>query len=232
MIKGKTVLAIIPARGGSKGVPRKNIRFVAGKPLIAWTIEESRKSEYIDRTILSSDDEEIIAIARQWNCDVPFVRPAELAHDHVTGVEPILHAMATIHEKYDYVVVLQPTSPLRLVEDIDGCIEKCVLQNAPVCVTVTTPDKSPYWMYFLDNQGKLNPVIKQKDNVLLRQQLKSVYSLNGAVYVAKTDWFMKNNKFISEETIAYPMPKIRSIDVDTGLDLKICEILLRERSNK
>lgn len=229
MIKGKTVLAIIPARGGSKGVPRKNIRFVAGKPLIVWTIEESGKSEYIDRTILSSDDEEIIAIARQWNCDVPFVRPAELARDHVTGIEPVLHAIETIPEKHDYVVLLQPTSPLRLVEDIDGCIEKCVSQNAPVCVTVTTPDKSPYWMYFLDNQGKLNPVIKQEDIVLLRQQLKSVYLLNGAVYVAKTDWFMKNKKFVSDETVAYLMPKTRSMDIDTEWDLKICEILLSER---
>jgi N-acylneuraminate cytidylyltransferase len=229
MIKGKTVLAVIPARGGSKGVPRKNIRIVAGKPLIAWTIEESKKSEYIDRTILSSDDEEIITIARQWNCEVPFVRPAELARDHVSGIEPVLHVIETIPEKYDYVVLLQPTSPLRLVGDIDGCIEKCIFQNAAACVTVTTPDKSPYWMYFLDNQGKLNPIIKQDEPILLRQQLKSVYTLNGAVYVAETGWFLKNNEFISGETVAYPMPKIRSLDVDTELDLKICEILLSER---
>jgi CMP-N,N'-diacetyllegionaminic acid synthase len=229
MIQGKTVLAIIPARGGSKGVPRKNLRLVAGKPLIAWTIAESGKSQYIDRTILSSDDEAIIAIARQWNCEVPFVRPAELAEDHVPGEEPVLHAIETINGKYDYVVLLQPTSPLRLVEDIDGCIDKCITQNAPACVTVTTPDKSPYWMYFLDNQGRLNPVIKQKKIPSLRQQLKSVYSLNGAVYVAKTDWFMKNKEFISDETVAYPMPKNRSIDIDTEWDLKICEILLSER---
>jgi CMP-N,N'-diacetyllegionaminic acid synthase len=229
MIEGKTVLAIIPARGGSKGVPRKNIRFIAGKPLIAWTIKESKKSKYLDRIILSSDDEEIIAVARQWNCDVPFARPPELSQDHITGIDPILHAIETIQDNYDYVVVLQPTSPLRLVEDIDGCIEKCVSQNASACVTVTEVEKSPYWMYFLDDEEKLNPVLEQGDHELLRQLLKKAYALNGAVYVAKTDWFTKHNKFISEATIAYLMPKSRSIDIDTELDLRICEILLLEK---
>jgi N-acylneuraminate cytidylyltransferase len=229
MINGKSILAIIPARGGSKGVPRKNIRLVAGKPLIAWTIEAARKSKYLDRIILSSEDEEIIRIARHWNCEVPFIRPAELAQDHVTGIEPILHAIETIPEKYDYIVVLQPTCPLRIAEDIDGCIEKCALQNEPVCVTVTKPDKSPYWMYSLDSTGKLKPIMKQKKTVLLRQQLEDIYALNGAVYVANTDWLLKNKIFISDETVAYLMSKTRSIDIDTEFDLKICEILLLEK---
>lgn len=226
MINGKKVLAVIPARGGSKGVPRKNIRVIAGKPLIAWTIEEARKSAYIDLTILSSDDEEIISIARQWNCEVPFIRPAELAQDHISGIEPVLHALQAIPEKYDYVVLLQPTSPLRLAEDIDGCLEKCVSQNAPVCVTVTIPDKSPYWMYYLDNKERLCPVIQQESTDLLRQHVKRVYALNGAVYVAETTWFMINRNFISDETVAYVMPKIRSMDIDTEWDLNICDILL------
>jgi len=229
MIIGKTILAIIPARGGSKGIPRKNIRHVAGKPLIAWTIEEAKKSKYLDRTILSSDDDEIIGVARRWNCDVPFIRPVELAQDNVTGIEPVLHALETIKENFDYVVLLQPTSPLRVVEDIDECIEKCILQSAPVCVTVTTPDKSPYWMYLLDDQGRLRSIMEQKNTILLRQQFESVYALNGAVYVARTDWFIKNRKFISNETIAYPMPKTRSIDIDTEWDLKMCDIVLSER---
>ena len=230
MVNGKRVLAIIPARGGSKGVSRKNIRLVAGKPLIAWTIEEAGKSKYIDRLILSSEDEEIIAIARQWECDVPFVRPAELAQDHISGMEPVIHALETIPEKYDYVVLLQPTSPLRIVEDIDGCIEKCVSQNAPACITVTKPDKSPYWMFCFDNSEKLVPIIQQENRGLLRQNLDHVYVLNGSVYVAKTDWFMENKKFISEETVAYLMPKIRSMDIDTEWDLKICDVLLPKRN--
>ena len=232
MIAGKTVLAVIPARGGSKGVFRKNLCLVAGKPLIAWAIEESKKSAYIDRTILSSEDEEIIAVARQWNCEVPFVRPAELAEDDVPGDKPILHAIAAIQQKYDYVVLLQPTSPLRLVEDIDGCIEKCISENVPACVTVTTPDKSPYWMYFLNDHGKLNHVIERDNIPSLRQQLKRVYALNGAVYVAKTEWFVKNQKFVTDQTIAYVMPKERSIDIDTEMDLKICDLLLSENINR
>nr|HPK54819.1 acylneuraminate cytidylyltransferase family protein [Smithellaceae bacterium] len=117
MIQGKTVLAIIPARGGSKGIPRKNITNLAGKPLIAWTIEEAKKSKYIDRLILSSEDNEIIQVAKEWGCEVPFIRPRELAEDDTLGIEPVLHALNTIKKKYDYVVLLQPTSPLRSVDD-------------------------------------------------------------------------------------------------------------------
>lgn len=116
-----TFLAIIPARGGSKGVPRKNIRNLAGKPLIAWTIEEAKKSKYINRVILSSDDNEIIEIAKNYNCEVPFVRPKNIAEDNTPGIDPVLHAIKQC-PGYDYVVLLQPTSPLRTVEDIDGCI--------------------------------------------------------------------------------------------------------------
>lgn len=229
MYKGKRILAVIPARGGSKGVPCKNIRIVAGKPLIAWTVEEARKSKYIDRTIISSDDNEILGVAQMLNCDAPFVRPAALAQDHVTGIEPVLHALQKINEKFDYIVLLQPTSPLRIVDDIDGCIKKCLSKNACACVTVCPVDKSPYWMYSFDGRGRLRPIIKQKDTVLLRQKLDDVYALNGAVYVARNDWFIKNKKFISDGTIAYLMPKARSVDIDTEFDLKVCNLLLLNR---
>ncbi|MEH2097772.1 acylneuraminate cytidylyltransferase family protein, partial [Nostoc sp.] len=121
MIHGKKVLAIIPARGGSKAVPRKNIREIGGKPLIAWTIEEAKKSQYIDRLILSSEDDEIISIAQKWGCEIAFKRPVELAQDDTPGIAPVLHALNQL-PIYDYVVLLQPTSPLRQVIDIDGCI--------------------------------------------------------------------------------------------------------------
>ncbi len=233
MIFGKSVLAIIPARGGSKGLPRKNIRIAAGKPLIAWSILEAQKSKYIDRLILSSEDEEIISIARQWKCDVPFIRPAELATDHISGIEPVLHAIGSLEEKYDYVVLLQPTSPLRIAEDIDGCIQRCVLKDSPVCVTVTEPDKSPYWMFSIeDNSERMVPFIKQKNIVLLRQNLKKLYALNGSVYVARIDWLLKIKKFITDETIAYVMPKERSIDIDTELDFTFCEFLLAKDKPK
>lgn len=226
MYKNKRVLAIIPARGGSKGVLRKNIRLVAGRPLIAWTIEEAKKSKYIDRVILSSDDDEIIKVARRWVCEAPFVRPGKLAEDNAPVVESVLHALDALNEEFDYLVLLQPTSPLRLAEDIDSCIEKCILEDAPACVAVTAPCKNPYWMYHVDGKGRLRPIIKQKDIFLLRQQVKNVYALNGAVYVAETGWFKKNKKFICRDTVAYQMPENRSIDIDTELDLRVCDMLL------
>lgn len=232
MIFGKSVLAVIPARGGSKGVLRKNIRIAAGKPLIAWSILEAQKSKYVDRLILSSEDEEIISIARQWKCDVPFIRPAELATDDISGIEPVLHALRSLPEQYDYVVLLQPTSPLRIAEDIDGCIRRCVLKDSPACVTVTEPDKSPYWMFYINDWERIVPLIQQEKIVLLRQDLKNVYVLNGCVYVAEIDWLLKNKKFITEETVAHVMPKERSIDIDTELDLAFCEFLLKRQGQK
>ena len=225
MINGKSVLAIIPARGGSKGVPRKNIREVGGKPLIAWTIEEAKKSKYIDRLILSSENDEIIAVARQWGCEVPFVRPSELARDDTPGIEPVLHAIEAIPEKYDYVVVLQPTSPLRKAGDIDGCIERCIQDEAPACVSVTVPDKSPYWMFTLEDSGKLR-LLMDTELISNRQALPKVYELNGAVYVAETDWLIENKSYITNGTHAFIMPAERSLDIDSEAELKYCNFIM------
>lgn len=220
MIKNKTVLAIIPARGGSKGVPRKNIRELGGKPLIAWTIEAAKKSNYIDRLILSSEDPEIIAIAKQWGCEVPFVRPQELAQDETPGIDPILHGIETLQEKYDYVILLQVTSPLRTVEDIDGCLELAIREDAISCVSVTEPDKSPYWMYKMSKGNyRLDPLIPQDRDFSCRQELPEVYALNGAIYVNRCEDLLKTKKMIQSETIGYIMPKERSIDIDTEADL-------------
>lgn len=159
MIEGNTVLAVIPARGGSKTLPRKNLRMASGKPLLAWTIEEAKKSRYIDRLILSSEDEEIIGVAKSLSCEVPFVRPAELAKDDVSALDTVLHAIKKL-PGYDYAVLLQPSIPLRSVEDIDGCLEHCLRHDANACVSVVVPDKSPYWMFTLDHNQRLIPLIK------------------------------------------------------------------------
>jgi N-acylneuraminate cytidylyltransferase len=226
MIDDKSMLAIIPARGGSKGVPRKNIRQLAGKPLIAWSIEAAKQSKYIDRLILSSEDEEIIAVAKAWGCEAPFVRPAELAGDDVPGIEPVLHALNTLPGKYDYVVLMQPTSPLRTVQDIDGCIEHCVRRAANACVSVTEPDKSLYWAYVLDAEGRMQPLLDTGELIFQRQDLPKTYVLNGAVYVADCEWLLKTKTFITAETLAYPMDKVNSVDIDSELDLKFAEMLL------
>lgn len=230
MIDHYSFLGIIPARGGSKAVPRKNLRNIAGKPLIAWTIEEAQKSKYIDRLIISSEDEEIISTAKSRGCEAPFVRPGKLAQDDTPGIEPVLHALKML-PGYDYIVLLQPTSPLRNVQDIDGCIEKCINLHANGCVTVTEPEKSPYWMYSLENDDRLFPLLDNENIITRRQELPKVYVLNGAVYVLKSDWLLKNKTFITTETVGYRMPKERSLDVDTELDLTIFELLLKGQTS-
>lgn len=226
MINGKKVLAVIPARGGSKGVPKKNIREVGGKPLIAWTIDAARKSKYIDRLIFSSEDKETIEIALKYGCDVPFVRPLELATDESGTTEVILHAIENITERYNYIVVLQPTSPLRLSTDIDNCIQHCLETNSLSCVSVTEAEKSPYWMYFLDDKGKMTGVIDIKNRPTRRQNIPTAYTLNGAVYVVEIESFKKTMKLINNQTVAYIMPKIRSLDIDTDFDFMLFQTLL------
>ncbi|OIR06747.1 N-acylneuraminate cytidylyltransferase [mine drainage metagenome] len=223
MIAGKTVLAIIPARGGSKGVPRKNIIQLAGKPLIAWTIEEAKKSRYIDRLILSSDDEEIIGVARAWGCEVPFVRPAELSLDDTPGIAPVLHTLEAI-SGFNYVVLLQPTSPLREAEDIDGCLELCDASAAPACVSVTEPSHHPHWTFSLDADNRLHPLFEAYAG--RRQNLPRVYAINGAVYAAAVPQLLRARDFMMPATVAFVMPEHRSIDIDTQNDLALADCLL------
>ena len=230
MIENKTILAIIPARGGSKGVLRKNIREVAGKPLIAWTIESAQKSKYIDRLILSSDDSEIISVARKWGCDVPFVRPAELSQDDTPGIEPVIHAINAL-PRYDYVVLLQPTSPLRTVENIDKSIEMCLCKNATTCVSVTESDQSPFWMFTVDADGKMRKLLESETYIARRQDLPQIYSLNGAVYVAESKTILEKKSFVTETTVPYIMSKNNSIDIDTEDDLVLAEFFLKRINN-
>ena len=219
MINGKTILGIIPARGGSKGIPRKNLIIFGGKPLMAWTIEAGLQSHYIDRLILSSEDEEIIAVAREWGCEVPFIRPGELSRDDTPGIEPVIHAIKTLKTSYDYIILLQPTSPLRSAEDIDDCINYCIQAKAVSCVSVTVAQPSPYWMYTLDQQKRLLPLLPTESSFPRRQLLPPVYVLNGAIFFAHIPYLLQEQRFISEETIAFPMPAEKSLDIDSEADL-------------
>jgi len=229
MINGRKVLGIIPARGGSKGIPRKNIRMLAGKPLIAWTIEEAHKSQYIDRLILSTEDMEIKEVAEEWGCEVPFVRPLELAQDDTPGIDTVFHALNAIGGEYDYIVLLQPTSPLRTVDDIDDCIRYCCQESAPVCVSVTLAGHNPYWMHKLNQRQRLIPLMISGSSIDCRQSLPLVYAENGALYVAQTDYLLRNKCFISKETLAYIMPADSSWDIDTEMDFLYCELLINHK---
>ncbi len=221
MINNNRILAIVPARGGSKGIPRKNLRLFQGQSLLARTIESTKCSLYIDRIVVSSEDAEIIAEAKRAGADVPFVRPTELAQDHTSGVDPVLHALSQL-EHYDYVVLLQVTSPLRTTQDIDACLEYCFQQNAPACVSVVEVDQHPYWMVTMSDGVRLKKFYSG-DIPARRQDLPEIFGLNGAIYIAKTDWLMQTKSFLADETIGFIMPKERSLDIDTELDFKILE---------
>lgn len=222
-------LAIIPARGGSKGVPGKNIRVVGGKPLIAWTIEAAKLSKCIDRVILSSDDEAIIEQARRYECEVPFVREARLAQDESTSMDVILDALDRC-PGYEWVVLLQPTSPLRSARDIDQAIKLCKSQNASACVSVSLSQESPYWMFTLKDGSTLESILPPQ-GATRRQDLPSVYSVNGAIYAAKTGWLRQNRSFLSTETVAYVMPNQRSLDIDTESDFIQLQFFLGDFKN-
>lgn len=221
------IIAVIPARGGSKGVPRKNIRPLGAKPLIAWTIEEAKKSRFIDRLVLSSEDEEIIEVAKKFGCEVPYKRPEELAKDDTPGIDPVIDIIKKL-PGYEYVVLLQPTSPLRSVIDIDGCIESCLEKKANAMVSVEVVKKHPCWMYSINGLNKLIPFMQQEKMSARRQDFSPVTVLNGAIFMAKCGWLLKNKAFVTDETYAYLMPEDRSIDIDSNFDFLLAELLIKE----
>jgi CMP-N-acetylneuraminic acid synthetase len=218
------LLALIPARGGSKGVPRKNIRDLQGRPLLAWSIEAAIRASSVDRIMVSTEDQEIADVARTWGADVPFLRPPELARDDTPGIEPVLHALSRL-PGYDWVLLLQPTSPLRTADDIEGIIRLCLKHDAPAAVSVCQASKHPQWMYRCGAEHRLIPY-SDKPLVSRRQDLPPVYALNGALYLARCDWLLQRRGFIAEETLGYEMPANRSADIDSALDWQWVEFLM------
>ena len=222
-----SLLALIPARVGSKGIPRKNIRELCGKPLIAWSIETAQKANYVDQIVVSTDDEEIADVARSYGAEVPFIRPDTLAQDDTLGIAPVIHALEQFPE-VEQVLLLQPTSPLRTTDDIDGIVKMCQEAQAPAAVSICEPSKHPNWMFSCGKDGTLSP-FTDKPIATLRQDLPKVYTLNGALYLAKTDWIQQNRSFLSPETLGYVMPPERSADIDTLLDWEWVELLMSKK---
>ena len=219
MIDGRKVLALIPARGGSKGLPGKNILPVGGRPLLAWSIDAAHAARSIDRVVLSSDDEAIMAAGRACGCEVPFRRPTTLATDTATSIDVVMHALDAL-PGYDVIVLLQPTSPLRSAADIDAACARLVASSAPSCVSVSLVQQSPYWMYRLGDRYRLSPIVEAPAGATRRQDLPEVYALNGAIYVADTVWLRDSRSFVGRDTVAYVMPAERSIDIDTATDFE------------
>lgn len=227
MLNGKTFLAVIPARGGSKRVPRKNVLDLAGKPLIAWSIEAGLKSKYIDKVIVTSDDDEILDIANKFGSDT-IKRPDSLASDTATSIDAVKHTIQNT-PAYDYIVLLQPTSPLRTAHHIDEAIERLEYKNADAIVSVCEMGHSPLWSNTLPKDGNMEGFLRDEIKNIRSQDLPIYYRLNGAIYIVKTDRLMAENTFIINENIfSYVMDDTSSVDIDNELDFKlaktVCEL--------
>lgn len=223
------ILAIIPARGGSKGLPGKNIKTLGNKPLIAWTIEASLKSIYISKTIVSSDDEEIICISKQWGADVPFVRPDYLATDDASTYEVILHSIRWFEERgefFDYVILLQPTSPLRSFHDIDNAFNYMKNKNAKCVVSLCEVDHHPFWSNKLPENFNMEDFFDKEIINLGRQKLPKFYRVNGAIYLSDITYYLNNRGFWGKDTFALIMDRDRSVDIDDEIDFKLAELLI------
>ncbi len=222
------IISIIPARGGSKGLPGKNIIDLAGKPLIAWTIEASLKSKYITKTIVSSEDDNILDIAKKNGAEI-LKRPKELALD-TTSSEPVIeHVLNSIEDinKYNYLLLLQPTSPLRNAADIDSAIEKLKEKAATALISTKTIDNKILKAFKNNKKGYLEGVSNNDYPFMRRQDLPIVYMPNGAIYIVKVEDFLKSKQLFTDKTISFEMSVEKSLDIDTMEDLDRIKAFLR-----
>lgn len=219
------VLGVIPARGGSKAIPRKNLVMLGGKPLLAWTCEAAKGSK-LDRIIVSTDNEEIARVAVSHGVDVPFLRPAELSEDSSATIDAVTHALEAIDEKFDAVMVLQPTSPFRTTQDIDECL--ALLEQSAADSVISVVDVGGYHparMKYLDSGRLVDPPFVELRENQPRQELVPMYIRNGAVYLTRTNTLLEGS-FKGADCIAYVMPADRSVNIDEPIDLIVAEAIL------
>ena len=233
MIGKKKVLAIIPARGGSERIPKKNILNLSGKPLISWTIEAALASEYIDDVVVSTDDNEILTIAKKYGAKVPFIRPDKFSSNDASSISVVLHAIEffqKVDERYDYIVLLQPTSPLRTVKNIDESIELLQQKKCDAIVSVCNVDHSPLWCNTIPSSGSLSNFLDEQVLNSRSQDLESYFRLNGAIYLCKIERILNEKTFFIKDNIySYKMNRENSIDIDEMIDFNIAEMLMSNR---
>jgi CMP-N-acetylneuraminic acid synthetase len=231
-VDSATTLALVVARGGSKSIPRKNLAPLAGKPLIAWTIEAALQCRTPLRVIVSTDDEEIARAATRYGATHPFVRPAQLAQDDTPTMPVVAHALERLAKDGGYsperVLLLQPTSPLRTADDIDAAMALAEEHGATSVVSVSSSSQHPRLMKRLTPEG-LHEDFDTGGSTQRRQELEPAYALNGAIYLTRRSWLAEHVSFFADKTFAYVMPAERSIDVDEPWDLHLCELILRDR---
>ncbi len=226
------IVALITARGGSQSIPRKNVALLGGKPLIAWTIEAALQSRKLYQLIVSTDDHEIADIAQTCGASVPFLRPKELAQDDSPHISAVIHAIRWLekHEEFrpEYLVLLQPTSPFRTVEDIDEVIELARATNAEAVVSVMATHHHPYLTYQLTDQGALAEFIPSDLPYPRRQDLPPAYFANGAIYMNRSDSLLSRQTFYPEGMLGYVMPPERSLQIDSAWDHYLAELIVRD----
>jgi CMP-N,N'-diacetyllegionaminic acid synthase len=233
---GKRVLAIIPARGGSKGLPGKNMKEICGRPLIAWSIAQAKDCKHIHRIVVSTDDDQIAKLASGYGAEVPFMRPVELSSDTASTIDVIVHALCWFkkyeHYRPEYVLLLQPTSPLRSGKDINGVVRTLMDKGARAVVSVCETDHHPWWSNVLPASGSMKDFLRLEILNKRRQELPVFYRLNGAIYFAEVGYLHEFNGFFGPDTFAYEMPRDRSIDIDSAVDFKLASLLMAEQGRR
>lgn len=219
------VLALITARGGSKGLPRKNVLPLGDKPMIAWSIEAAKQSKVITDIVVSTDDEEIVEISEEYGANVPFRRPAELATDEASSKDVVLHALEVIEKKYDYIVLLQPTSPLRTGLHIDEAFALMQKMGTHTCVSMKEAEKPAHLLYTQDEKGDLQALIENLPEQR-RQDSDALYAVNGAIYIFKPAHFESYDGFLVSSMTGYLMGNDVSVDIDDAQDLAYAEWLI------
>ena len=226
MINGKSVLGLIPARSGSKGIKNKNTKNFMGMPLIGHTIQVSKKIDYIDELIVSTDDDRIKEISEKFGAKVPFKRPKYLSNDTATNIDVALHAINKV--KTDILIILQPTSPLRINQDINRPLEILFEKKAKMVVSVCKVKNYPY--SFQINDSNYLKSTKHIRNIKTNRQMhEDYYTINGSAYASFTDYFKLRKTFFTEKTYAYQMPQVRSVDIDDLDDWDLAENLFSKK---
>lgn len=232
MYRDKKFLAVIPARGGSKGLPGKNIKDLCGKPLIAYTIETALNSKVFDKVIVSTDSLEIAKTAEKYGAEIPFLRPVELATDTADSMDVLIHAMnylKDIGEEFDYIVKLQPTSPLRTVEDIQKSIELLFEKGADSIISISECQHHPLWCNTLTSDLRMNNFIKEEIKNKNRQELPVYYQINGLIFLSSIEVLLKTREWYGKNSYAYISKSENAIDIDNMIDFNIVKSIIEDR---
>lgn len=226
------IVGLVPARGGSKGIHNKNITDLGGKPLIYYTLHEASKVSSIQRLFISTDSEIIRSICTELGFTIPFLRDKDLARDETKTVDVVLNVLDLLEKRfgeiYDYVCLLQPTSPFRIAEDIQRCVDIVLESGCDSVVSLAEVDEPHPFKMKVINNGIVEPFISGSDSSVPRQSLPPVYALNGAIYFCKTELLYNTHNFFSKNTVAYVMPSERSININNQMDLELAKVLLQK----